>query len=192
MAFKRRRTEPYSVVELYEYALGALGRRMRTVAELKRLLRQRLTATGEQGDIKIQVVIDKLKEQRYLNDTDYATAYSTLRRENEKFGRRRVVAELKTKGVHSEIIEQTVTQAFAGVDEEAQARQFLERKRIAKPSDQKQAARVFRTMMRAGFETRVILQILKHWEVDDDTLSALEGEAVDTERQEREEREESE
>ncbi len=176
MALKRR-VEPYSVVELYEYAVGALGRRARTVAELKRLLRQRMRGlNGESGETMIQVVVDKLKEQRYLNDTEYAASYSALRRENEKFGRRRVVTELKTKGVHGDIIEQTVAAAYDGVDEEAQARQFLARKRLTKPADPKQAARIFRTLQRAGFSTRTVIHILKNWDVDDEVITALEGE----------------
>jgi len=40
MGFARRRLETEG--ELYEYAVGALARRMRSVAELKRLLRQRV------------------------------------------------------------------------------------------------------------------------------------------------------
>ena len=39
----------YTEAELYEYAVGALGRRMRTVAELKRLLRQRSRPTPNLG-----------------------------------------------------------------------------------------------------------------------------------------------
>lgn len=179
MAFKRR-TEPSTVGELYEYAVGALGRRMRTVAELKRLLRRRASVPGAEAvETMVQVVIDKLKEQRYLNDTDYATAFTTLRRENDKFGRRRVVTELKRKGVHGDIIEKTVTAAFSGVDEEAQARQYLAHKRMGKPADARQAARLFRTLVRAGFSTRTILHILKHWEVDDELLTALEAEGSD-------------
>lgn len=179
MAF-RRRTEPSTVSELYEYAVGALGRRMRTVAELKRLLRQRANVPGAEAvETMVQVVVDKLKEQRYLNDTDYAAAFSTLRRENDKFGQRRVATELKRKGVHSDIIEKTVSAAFSGVDEEAQARQYLARKRLAKPADAKQAQRVFGTLARAGFSTRTILHILKNWDVDDELLTALEAEALD-------------
>jgi regulatory protein len=176
MAF-RRRTEPYSVVELYEYAVGALGRRARTVAELKRLLRQRVGGpNGDSGETMIQVVIDKLKEQRYLNDTEYATSYSALRREHEKLGRRRIITDLKAKGVHGDIIEKTVAAAYDGVDEEAQARQYLARKRLRKPADDKQAARVFRTLLRAGFTTRTIIGILKNWDVEDEVITALEGE----------------
>ena len=37
--------------ELYEYAVGALGRRMRSVAELKRLLRQRVEVETEIGQL---------------------------------------------------------------------------------------------------------------------------------------------
>ncbi|MGA8341143.1 MAG: hypothetical protein WB781_04325, partial [Candidatus Sulfotelmatobacter sp.] len=38
MAFPRPKKRAYSEDELYEYAVGALARRMRTVAELKRLM----------------------------------------------------------------------------------------------------------------------------------------------------------
>lgn len=173
MAF-RRRTEPSTILELYEYAVGALGRRMRTVAELKRLLRQRV-AQQDGANAMIEAVVQKLKEQRYLNDTQYAAAYSTLRRENEKYGRRRVMTDLKNKGVHADIIEKTVSQTYAGVDEEQLARDFLARKRFAKPADQKQAARVFRALLRAGFSMRTATSILKNWDVQDELITALES-----------------
>jgi regulatory protein len=89
MAFARRKT-PYDIRELYEYAVGALGRRMRSVAELKRLLRQRVRGQ-EAAETMVEVVIDKLKDQKYLNDTNYAALYSSYRKENEKLGRRRVI-----------------------------------------------------------------------------------------------------
>jgi SOS response regulatory protein OraA/RecX len=43
-----------------------------------------------------------------------------------------------------------------------------------KPKDQKQAARIFRNLMRAGFRAKTIFTILKKWDVDDETLTALE------------------
>ena len=39
--------------------------------------------------------------------------------------------------------------------------------------------RVFRSLVRAGFASRVIFRILKMWDVDDETISALESEAVE-------------
>ncbi len=177
MPFSRRKT-PYDVVALYEYAVGALGRRMRSVAELKRLLRQRVAGL-EGGETMVEVVIDKLKEQRYLNDTQFAAAYSSFRRENEKFGRRRVITDLKQKGVHGDIIEKTVGEAYAGISDEQQAREFLARRRLRRPGNQKEAARIFRTLARAGFSTRSIVAILKKWDVEDEVITSLETEAAE-------------
>lgn len=178
MAFGRKTIKTYDADALYECAVSALGRKMRTVAELKRLLRNRV-ARQQGGDALIETVIQKLKDQRYLNDTSYAASYSSFRRENEKFGQRRVVMDLKAKGVHQDVIEKTVSAAYEGVDEEKLARDFLSRKRLKKPSNEKESARIFRALVRAGFGTRVIFRILKQWDVDDEVLSVLETEEPD-------------
>jgi|SRR5277367_2726802 len=166
--------------ELYEYAVGALGRRMRTVAELKRLLRPRVEIETEYGQTLVELVIRKLKDQGYLNDARYAAAYSSLRRDNDKFGRRRVVTDLKIKGVHGEVIDKAVGETYDEVSEEKQAREYLRKKRIAKPKDRKAAARIFRQLMRAGFGSKTIFGILKKWDVDEETLGALEEETLDS------------
>ena len=175
MPFKRS-TRTYDEESLYEYAVGALGRQMRTVAEIKRLMRRRV---GDQphGDLLVEVVVARLKIHKYLNDTSYAESYTRFRKENEKFGRMRVTQDLKAKGVHGDIIESAVGAAYDEVNEEHLAREFLKRKRIAKPADQKQAAKVFRTLVRAGFPSRIIFRILKTWNVDEETITALEEES---------------
>ncbi|HEX4664310.1 MAG TPA: regulatory protein RecX [Terriglobales bacterium] len=162
-------------VELYEYAVGSLARKMRTVAELKRLLRAR-AHPDEDGAMAVEVVIAKLKEQKYLNDSHYAAVYSHYRQTNEKFGRRRVVTDLKAKGVHGDVIDQAVTTAYEDVNEEKLARQFLDRKRLKKPQNQRESARVFRMLMRAGFSSKTIFVLLKQWDIDDEVFSALESE----------------
>ena len=175
MAFPRpKKTE--SEDELYEYAVGALGRRMRSVAELKRLLRPRVDAETEYGQTLVELVIRRLKDRGYLNDANYAAAYSSFRRDNEKFGRRRVITDLKTKGVHGEVIEKAVATVYDNVNEEQQAREYLRRKRTVKPKDQKQAARIFRQLLRAGFAPKTIFTILKKWDVDDETLTTFASE----------------
>jgi regulatory protein len=161
--------------ELYQYAVGALGRRMRTVAELKRLLRRRVEE-DEIGKTLVELVVRKLKDQGYLSDAKYAAAYSTLRRDNEKFGRRRVITDLKVKGVHGEVIDAAMESTFGEVNEEKQAREYLRRKRLKKPKDKKETARIFRQLMRAGFGAKTIFAILKKWDVEEEVLEALEGE----------------
>jgi regulatory protein len=181
MAFKRAQ-KIYDEEALYEYAVGALGRQMRTVAEIKRLMRNRVK-TQPEGELLVEMVVIRLKAQRYLNDTNYSESYSRFRKENEKFGRLRVVQDLKIKGVHNDIIDSVVGAAYDGVNEEQLAREFLQRKRVAKPEGQKQAARIFRMMTRAGFPSRIIFRILKTWDVDDETISALEAEPAESQEQ---------
>lgn len=177
MAFSRPKKKSYSEDELYEYAVAVLARRMRTVAELKRMMRARVEdAESEFGQTLIELIIRRLKDQGYLNDSQYAASFSSLRRDNQKFGRGRVVTDLKAKGVHGDLINKAVDTAFEGVNEEKQAREYLRKKRVEKPKDQKQAARIFRQLVRAGFRTKTIVGILKNWNIDDETLTALEGE----------------
>jgi regulatory protein len=169
----------YTEDELYQYAVGALGRRMRSVAELKRLLRNRVEADTEIGKTLVELIIVRLKDRGYLNDAKFAAAYSSFRRDNEKFGRRRVITDLKIKGVHGDVIEKAVESTYEDVSEEKLARDYLRRKRLQKPKDQKQAARIFRQLMRAGFGSKTIFTILKKWDVDDETLTTLESETLD-------------
>jgi len=174
MAFARgRKLDNES--ELYEYAVGALARRMRSVAELKRLLRQRVEIDTEIGRTLVELVTRRLKDQGYLNDAKYAAAYSGFRRDNEKFGRRRVSTELKMKGVVGEVLEKAIDTAYAEIDEEKQAREYLRRKRLQQPGDKKQAARIFRQLTRAGFNAKTIFKILRQWNVDEDVLEVLES-----------------
>ena len=175
MSFSRPRKLD-SEDELYDYAIGALGRRMRSVAELKRLLRLRVEAETEYGRTLVELVIRRLKDPGYLNDAQYAAAYSAFRRDNEKFGRGRVITDLKVKGVHGEVIEKAIESAYEDVNEERQAREYLRRKRLAKPKDHKQSARIFRQLVRAGFTSRTIFTILKQWDVDEELLTQLENE----------------
>ena len=174
MAFARgRKLDNES--ELYEYAVGALARRMRSVAELKRLLRQRVEIDTEIGRTLVELVTRRLKDQGYLNDAKYAAAYSGFRRDNEKFGRRRVSTELKMKGVVGEVLDKAIDTAYAEIDEEKQAREYLRRKRLQQPGDKKQAARIFRQLTRAGFNAKTIFKILRQWNVDEDVLEVLES-----------------
>jgi len=181
MAFPRPKKKFYSEDELYEYAVGALARRMRTVAELKRLLRARVEeAESEYGQTLIELVIRRLKDRGYLNDSQYAAYFSSLRRDNQRLGRRRVVTDLKIKGVHAEVIDKAVDAAFEGISEEEQARAYLRKKRVVKPEkdDKKAAGRIFRQLIRAGFGSKTIFTILKKWNVEEETLGDLESESA--------------
>lgn len=178
MRSPRKAPVPLDEDFLYRYAVKLLGQRMRTVAELKRLLRRRIPP-GDEGQQRLDSVVARLKEQHYLDDTGYAQDYAKLRQENSSFGRRRVQQDLMRKGVHAAVIAKTLDAAYEGVGEEELARRHLERKRIRRPANEKEAARVARMLMRAGFSTGTIVRILKKWDVGDDALLAIETAETD-------------
>ena len=159
---------------LYEYAVKTLGRRMRTEVELRRLMRARVEPGGR-GDEVIAAVVARLKEQRYLDDRAYAETYTRLRKENEKFGQRRVRQSLREKGVPAAVVEKAVGEGYSGTNEEKLAREYLERKRIRKPAEEKETARVMRRLVAAGFSTGVIYRILRQWDVPEESLAALDN-----------------
>src|SRR5215471_892074 len=162
VAFPRPKRTYDTEEVLYDYAVRALSRKMRTVAELKRLMRPRVPE-GEIGELLVNMVILRLKDQKYLNDSNYAAAYSAFRRDNQKFGSRRVITDLKNKGVHGDVIEKAVEEAYSGVNEAELARSFLHRKRLKRPANEKEAARIFRALLRAGFGVGTSIQVLKAW-----------------------------
>ena len=147
---------------------------MRTESELRRLMHQRVEP-GEAGEAVIAAVIARLKEQEYLDDAAFAETYARLRHENEKLGQRSVRQKLQQKGVASRIVDETIDARYAGTNEETLARQYLERKRIAKPEDEKESARVMRRLVAAGFSTGAIYKILRQWDVPDEILTALDN-----------------
>jgi regulatory protein len=165
---------PLNETGLYEYAVKALGRAMRTEAELRRLMRTR-AEPGPRGEAVITAVIARLKEYGYLDDAAFAETFTRLRQENEKLGSRSVRRKLAQKGVPTQVADQAVAARYSGTDEEALARKHLEKKRIARPTTEKETARAMRRLVAAGFSTGVIYKILRQWDVPDEALAALDN-----------------
>ncbi len=189
MSFGRPRkpTEPLDEKALLDYAVKSLGRRTRSEADLRRLMQakvERPDGQDDAGSAKVNRVIARLKEYGYLDDIAFAENYTQLRQQNEKFGARRVSQELNRKGIARQTIADTIETKYADVSEEALARQHLERKRIRKPENEKETARVMRRLVTAGFSITVIYKILRQWEVPDETLAALDNLDEDTNAEE--------
>ena len=174
MAFQSKPKAPLNEAGLYEYAVKALGRHMRTEAELRRLMQQRVEP-GDAGEAVVSAVVARLKEYGYLDDASFAETFTRLRQENEKLGQRTVRQKLAQKGVAAGIVNEAVEARYGNTDEEALARQHLERKRIRKPENEKETARVMRRLVEAGFSTGVIYKILRQWDVPDESLSVLDN-----------------
>jgi regulatory protein len=174
MPFGRRAKSktPLDEAALYDYAVKALARHMRTETELRRLLSVR-AEPGARGEAAIRAVVARLKEQHYLDDRSYAETFTRLRQENDKLGARRVRQTLSQRGIAPEIVERAVRARYDGANEEALARQHLDRKHIPRPESREAAARVVRRLVAAGFSTGVICKILRQWDVPEEELAAL-------------------
>ncbi len=170
----KKPADPLDEAALHDYAVKSLGRRMRSVADLRRLMQAKVER-GETGEAKIAAVITRLKEYGFVDDTAFAENYTQLRQQNEKFGARRVSQELSRKGIAQQTIAETIETKYAEVSEEDLARQHLERKRIRKPENEKETARVMRRLVTAGFSVGVIYKILRQWQVPDEALAALDN-----------------
>jgi regulatory protein len=177
MPFARKSAKPRAFLNeagLYDYAVRALGSVMRTESELRRLMNSRVEP-GDRGDAVITAVLLRLKEHGYLNDAAFAETYARLRQENEKLGVRRVRQDLQHMGVAPDLIAETLEARYAQTNEEVLARQHLERKRISKPNNEKETARIMRRLVAAGFSPGVIYKILRQWNVPDESLAALDN-----------------
>src|ERR1700691_2865813 len=177
MPYHRKSAKPRPFLNeagLYDYAVKTLARRMRSEAELRRLINVRVEPES-QGDAAIAAVLARLKEHGYLNDAAFAETYARLRQQNEKLGQRRVKQDLKQKGVHDALIAETLDACYGQTNEEVLAREHLERKRIRKPENEKETARVMRRLVAAGFSTGVIYKVLRQWNVPGEALAALDN-----------------
>jgi regulatory protein len=183
MAFARpKKREPVGEAGLFEYAVGALARRMRTERDLRRLMKLR-AEEGEAGVRAMDAVVARLKELNYLSDTRFAEDYTRVRKEHEKFGKRRVQQDLMQKGVGKELVASTLETAYEDIDEVALARQYIARKRMKQPSGekaQKETARAMNRLLRAGFSSRAIYKVLREWELPEEAIEGMEAGGADS------------
>jgi regulatory protein len=95
----------------YHSALHYLKFRSRSEKEMV----QQLKRKGFSDPI-ISSVVEKLKEQKYINDQQFAKQWTSFRMLEQSKGRRYVQGELKEKGIDDSLIEQALSQ----IDDDAE------------------------------------------------------------------------
>ena len=166
---------PLEPAALLEFAVQSLSAKMKSVRDLRRRLKDR-AEPGEAGEAAIEAVILKLKDLGYLSDERFAADFTRLRKENEKFGQRRVQQGLMQKGIAQELVKETLTAAYEDVDEVALAREYVARKRMKKPENDKEVARTMRRLMAAGFSSKTIWKVLRGWGAEVEEVDVEESE----------------
>ena len=131
-----------------EYAASLLGVRMYSTAELRRKMYDK-----EYSGSEIHQVIEDFTRKGYLNDTLYAENLCSMHTARGD-GKRKIAGKLRTRGIDSEIIEQTLRQLDSDIPEEEAAWQALGKKRTAllrETDEQKRKEKAVRYLAARGF-----------------------------------------
>jgi regulatory protein len=129
-------------------------------------VRQRL-ARREYEPEAIDAAIERLKENRSLNDERVAGAIARMEAGIRKRGRVRVKRQIEAAGISSSIAQRAVDEVFEDVDADALVAAALDRRlhgreRIA---DQREFARLYRYLLGQGFESDRVLSTLRRFRI---------------------------
>jgi regulatory protein len=146
---------------LFEYAVKYLGFQACSSDALRSRLRLKAAHPGD-----VDTTIARLKDIGYLNDARFAESYAANRVQNEGFGRMRVLSDLRAKRVPEKLADKAVEQAFEEKSEPDMIDSFIERRMHSviaqgKVEDERELARAYRRLRRAGFSSGGILSALK-------------------------------
>jgi regulatory protein len=146
---------------LWSYALKALAARAHSTGELREKLRRRAARAED-----VDAVLARLKQDGYLDDGRFAENFASARLANDRFGRGRVIQDLRQRRVAPALAERTVRQVYEDVDELALIEDWIRRKyrlapRVGLFEEEKDLAAAYRRLLRAGFKTGEILRALK-------------------------------
>jgi regulatory protein len=139
--------------DLYAAALRALMRRAHSVHEM-RLLLERKAADAT----LVPSVMEKLKQNKYLDDARFALEFTRASALTRHRGRFRIALELRARGVPDRHAEAALEAVFAEADERGMLRARIDRrmKSVRGPMDERKLASLYGSLMRAGFAPNAI------------------------------------
>lgn len=148
---------------LMAYAAQALAARAQSISEL----RTRLNKRAENPE-DVEAVLAYLKEGGYVSDQRFAASFSEWRKDNQGFGKSRVLRDLLARRVAPDLAKKAVEAAFEEADEPAMIGAFLKRKYRGKDlgtllQEDKHLASAYRRLRTAGFSSGNSIRVLKRF-----------------------------
>ena len=145
----------------YLAAVRMLARRELSEAQV----RQRLRRLGHAPD-QIDIAITRLKDDRSLDDARVAGALARTLVGVHRRGRARVRQQLAAAGLSEDLVDRAITEAFEEVDEDGLLRARIEGRLGGRgaPLDPRERARLYRYLLRQGFEHARIMAALRDLE----------------------------
>ena len=160
---------------LVAYAARTLSARAQTSSELREKLKRRAVREPD-----VDLVIARLKDAGYLNDQRFAESFANWRRDNDGFGKARVMRDLMNRRVAPAVAKRASEEAFKEADEVSMIEQFLARKFRGKDlgtllQEDKYLASAYRRLRGAGFSVGNSIRVLKRYAAEADRLEELES-----------------
>ena len=171
---QERTTRRLEAAALWEYALKSLSARAQSTGELRAKLQRRALRPED-----VEPTLGRLKDSGYLDDRRYAESFASSRLEGDKFGRTRVIRDLRQHRVAPPLAEESVQKIYQDVDEVLLIEEWVRRKYRAADREhlfeaEKDLAAAYRRLVRAGFRSAEILKVLKRFAKDPELLDGFE------------------
>lgn len=150
----------------YRLALNHLSYRMRATSEVRKHLLEK-----EMPEEAVEHAINRLTEQKYLNDEQFAAAYVATKKATTPQGPGRIRRDLEALEVPKPLIEEALRQ-FTSDEELEKALKFLRQKQkeLQRRSVRELTQKLQQTLMQRGFTKEVSAEALRiaFEEVDQD------------------------
>ncbi len=156
-----RKSAKLADAALYEYAVRVLSVRTYSTESLKTKLRARALRPAD-----VEAAIQRLQEVGYLDDSRFAESFARYKVEGQGLGKARTFSDLRAQRIPTPLAEAAVEQVYAGTSEAELIEAYIERRlpafRAGVPvTDQKELAKAWRRLRRAGFSSAAALTALK-------------------------------
>ena len=142
-----------AVEKAYQYlSYGDLSRRR---------LFEKLTRFGIEPEVA-EAACNRMEEKGFINDEALAQKLAEQFARNKHWGARRILPEIIQRGIAADLAKEAVAQLEAD-DHESVAYYLQTKYRRSDLSDRKERDRVFRGLLRLGFDFETIRNELSHW-----------------------------
>ncbi|WP_326906594.1 regulatory protein RecX [Sedimentibacter sp. MB31-C6] len=145
----------------YNYAISILSRRAKSEKEL----RLKMSQKGYENEY-IDFTIDKLKQNKYIDDSDYSERFILDKLNFSKYGKLKIREALYNKGIDKQIIDEKLI-LISSEDEFKRSYELAEKKlkSLSKLDSQKKRIKLYNFLINKGFEydtvKKVVSELLK-------------------------------
>jgi regulatory protein len=137
-----------------QLAHRAVGRRERTVAELRTCLERKRVEPGAIDD-----AVAELIEAGLLDDARYAQAFADDKRYLDRWGSERIARELQRRGIAPDLIETVLSDRSR--DAELESALALLAQRAPSVADDRDRDRAWRLLVRRGYEVELAYEAVR-------------------------------